>query len=50
LAEARYLAGDAAGASLAVRQLLQTNPYHEGARQLEVALREQQPVAVMAPR
>jgi Flp pilus assembly protein TadD len=46
LAEARMLAGDSAGASYAARQVLQTNPYHAGARQLETALRENPSVAV----
>ncbi len=46
LAEARFLAGDVAGASLAVRQVLERDPYHARARQLDSALREQAPVAV----
>ncbi len=50
LAEARFLAGDAAGASLAVRQVLHRVPDHAGARRLENALRERAPVALHLPR
>jgi tetratricopeptide (TPR) repeat protein len=50
LAETRLLAGDASGASLAVRRVLQVNPYHPAALRLETALREYQPVAVTLKR
>jgi tetratricopeptide (TPR) repeat protein len=50
LAEARWLSGDAAGASLVVRRVLERNPYHPGARRLELALREVQPVAATLTR
>jgi tetratricopeptide (TPR) repeat protein len=45
LAEARWLSGDVAGASLAVRRVLDSDPYHSAAQQLELALRENPPVA-----
>jgi tetratricopeptide (TPR) repeat protein len=50
LAEARWLAGDSAGASLIVRQVLSGNPHHPAARRLELALRENQPVVTTAAR
>ncbi|MBW3596483.1 MAG: tetratricopeptide repeat protein [Planctomycetes bacterium] len=50
LADARRQAGDLSGAKLAVRQVLEINPHHAAGRQLEIALRQPQPVAATLTR